>query len=150
MEVFFPFLDFKNGEYDKNYLKSPDIYTVLLCEKHNKIVNYILVFEDSINSPMESMPIKKEFLKNTAYIGSAFTVPKERGFGVMVFGILHAISYLIENTEHKKAILAAHSTTPGAKHFFQRLGFKIIHDAAPNNLSQWILYKFSMLLPSIK
>ena len=38
----FPFLDFKNGEYDKKYLKSPDAYTALLCEKHNKIVNYIL------------------------------------------------------------------------------------------------------------
>ena len=74
----YPLLD-GYGENDKKYLEEPNTYTIIIAENNNKIIHYFLVFENSNNSPLVRTPIKKNILNNnSAYLGSAFTIPSER------------------------------------------------------------------------
>ena len=137
----YPYLN-DYGESDKKYLEVPHIHTVIIAEKNNKIIHYFLVFEDSNHSPLVRTPIKKKILNNnSAYLGSAFTIPSERGLWIMAYSVSYAINYLKENTNREKVFLLVHGKTPGAKDFFQRLGFKIIINAAPAGPIQWLLRK---------
>ena len=133
------------GENDKKYLEEPNTYTIIIAEKNNKIIHYFLVFENSNNSPLVRTPIKKNILKNkSAYLGSAFTIPSERGLWIMAYSISYAINYLKENTNREKVLLLVHERTAGAKNFFERLGFNIIKNAAPAGPIQWLLRKIKI------
>ena len=130
------------GENDKKYLENPDKYSVFLCEKEKRFIHYFLVFEDPKKSPLMRTPINKKFINNeSAYLGSAFTVPEERGLWIITYSVSFIIKYLKKNTDVKKVILLVHNKTPAAIEFYQRLGFVIIANAAPKNLLKWLLSK---------
>ena len=59
----------------------------------------------------------------------------------MAYSVSYTINYLKEKTNREKVFLLVHGKTPGAKDFFNRLGFKIIENAAPKNVLQWLLNK---------
>lgn len=130
------------GKKDKKYLKHPNKYTVFISEKENRVIHYFLVFEDPINSPLTQTPIFKDIIgKDSAYLGSAFTVPDERGIWITTYSVSFILNFLKQNTDIKKIILLVHNKTPGAIQFFKRLGFNIIPNAAPSNVLKWLLYK---------
>ena len=88
------------------------------------------------------LPINKNLITaNSAYLGSAFTSPDERGLWVLLFSTSKIISYLKENTDIKTALLVVHSKTKGATLTFDRLGFNIIKNAAPKSLLYWFISK---------
>jgi len=137
----YPYLD-GYGENDKKYLEEPESHTIFISEKEKKIIHYFLVFEDAQQSPLIKTPINKKFINNeTAYLGSAFTVPEERGLWITIYSVAFIIKYLKQNTDIKKVLLLVHDKTSGAIEFYQRLGFHIIPNAAPKNVLQWLLDK---------
>ena len=71
----------------------------------------------------------------------AFTVPSERGTWIMAYSISYILKYLKEKTQIKKILLIIHPSTPGAKQFFERVGFNIMNDCAPNGLFIWLINK---------
>lgn len=137
----YPWLD-GYGEYDKQYLENPDDHSVFICEKENKIIHYFLVFENSLKSPLIKTAINKKFLNmHSAYLGSTFTIPQERGVWITTYSVSFIISFLKQKNDIKKVLLLIHNKTPGALQFFKRLGFNIIPNAAPSNIIKWLLYK---------
>ena len=78
---------------------------------------------------------------DSAYLGSAFTSPDARGFWIMPYSISHIINYLKEETNQKNVIFLLHKNMPGAIQFYQKLGFKIIKNAAPKGPIQWLIRK---------
>ena len=129
------------GNNDKKYLENPEANDVFICEKNNKIIHYFLFFSDAKKSPIISTPINNNLLDNYAYLGSAFTVPSERGTWIMAYSISYILKYLKEKTEIKKILLIIHPSTPGAKQFFERVGFNVMNDCAPNGLFIWLINK---------
>lgn len=132
------------GNNDKKFLENPEANDVFICEKNNKIIHYFLFFPDAKKSPIISTPINKKLLNNYAYLGSAFTVPSERGTWIMAYSISYILKYLKEKTQINKVLLLIHPSTPGAKQFFERIGFNIIDDCAPNGLFTWLINKVNI------
>jgi len=87
-------------------------------------------------------PIFNNLIKHdSAYLGSAFTIPQERGIWIFEYSISFIINFLKQKTDIKKVLLLLHNKTPGALQSFKRLGFNIIPNAAPKNFIYWVLYK---------
>ena len=74
-------------------------------------------------------PFKKSLIEESdAFLGNAFTIPKARGYWVLPEVLSEIIAYLKTNKEINRAILIAHTDTPSAIQFFEKIGFKVIKD----------------------
>lgn len=121
----------KREEYDKRFISKigEENIIVVLMEKNNKIIHYSLVFKNAIDSPLIKTPLKKHhFNKESAYLGSVFTVPNQRGAFILPSVLGFIIKYLTENSKINRLILLVHPKTTGASKFYQALGFKKINN----------------------
>ena len=131
----YPEFDDKQEFYKKyiNKIGKKDI-SCFICEKNNKIVHYLIVFENALKSPLMKTPIKKKIITHEyAFLGDAFTVPSARGVWILPRVLEIIIEHLLNNTSNKKAILLVHEDTPGAKVFFRKLGFNEIKNPVSTN-----------------
>ena len=77
-------------------------------------------------------------------VGSAFTVPQQRGTWVLPYSLSNIFEYLRNNTDATRALLFVHKNTPGATDFYKRLGFKIIKNSSTKNPIRWLLSKIKI------
>ena len=88
-----------------------------------------LALKNAIDSPLIKTPLKKHhFNKESAYLGSVFTVPNQRGAFILPSVLGFIIKYLTENSKINRLILLVHPKTTGASKFYQALGFKKINN----------------------
>ena len=122
----------KREEYDKRFISKigDENIIVFLLEKNNKIIHYSLVFKNAIDSPLIKTPLKKHhFNKESAYLGSVFTVPDQRGVFILPSVLGFIVTYLSKNSKINRLMLLVHPKTTGASKFYQALGFKKISNS---------------------
>ena len=124
-------------DFDKKYIsqigeKGINCFVAII---NNQIVHYFMVFENASNSPLKITPFKKGMIEESdAFLGNAFTIPKARGYWVLPQVLSEIFAYLKTNKEINRAILLAHTDTPSAIAFFDKIGFKVIKDATKQPL----------------
>ncbi len=105
-----------------------------ICLKNNSIVHYFLTYEDASLSPLINTPFNKSLIKKgDAYLGSTFTIPRERGNWIVPSSISYIIDYYKNLNSVKKLFVLVNKETPGAIEFYERLGFNRVNNAAPKN-----------------
>ena len=120
-------------DFDKKYISQIGEQGIdcFLATVDNQIVHYFMLFENALESPLMITPFKKGLAKEgDAYLGNAFTIPKTRGYWILPIVLSEIFTYLKSKKEVKRAILLVHTDTPSATDFFQRIGFKIMENAA--------------------
>lgn len=130
------------GESDKRHLEKPGENLVFLGETKSVIAHYWIVFRSALDSPLVRTPIRRCVIgERSAYLGSVFTAPGERGSWIVVHSISHIIRYLREKTDRERVLLVVHRDTPGAMAFYRRMGFRVLSNAAPKGVRQWLVEK---------
>ena len=127
----YPFIG-KREEYDKRFISriGDENIIIFIFEKNNKIIHYSIIFKNAFDSPLIETPIKKINITNeSAYLGSVFTIPSERGIFILPSVLGYIIKYLSKNSKIKRLILLIHPKTFGAIKFYKALGFKIINNS---------------------
>ena len=135
-----------NNHYDLKQLKANKNY-IFIGLKKNKIIHYFLTYENPIDSPLctRVMPFNRSLLeKEDVYLGSTFTIPIERGNWIAPSSLSFIIEYYKSKTSKNRMFVLVHKNTPGAREYYERLGFNIIPNAAPKNVLQWILNKIKL------
>jgi len=124
-------------DFDKKYIsqigeKGINCFVAVI---NNQIVHYFMLFENALESPLMITPFKKRLIEESdAFLGNAFTIPKARGYWVLPEVLSEIFSYLQTNKGINRAILIAHTDTPSATEFFEKIGFKVIKDATKQPL----------------
>ena len=124
----YPFIG-KREEYDKRFISRIGDENIIffIMEKNNKIISYSYIFRKALESPLIKVPLKKSHLSNfDAYLGSAFTIPNERGTFIFPSILGYIIKYLLKNSKVNRLFLLVSPETAGAINFYKRLGFKEI------------------------
>ena len=122
----------KREEYDKRFISriGDDNIIIFLMEKNNKIIHYSLIFKNALDSPLMKTNLNKLYITNvSAYLGSVFTVPKERGVFILPSVLGYIIKYLSMKSEIEKLLILIHpptATTKNSHQFYKILGFKEI------------------------
>ena len=127
----YPFIS-KREKYDKRFISriGDENIVVFIYEKNNKIIHYSLIFKNAIDSPLIKTPLNKSHITNgSAYLGSVFTVPNERGIFILPSVLGYIVKYFSENSKIKRLILLVHPKTTGATRFYEALGFKKINNS---------------------
>lgn len=123
-EVLFPELKGEQ-EYDKKYFQligRKDVFCILV-EYDQKIIHYSFLFTNCELSPLKKIsPKVLKLLKNSAFLGPAFTLPQYRGF-VFPEVLSFVSNYLIKNTKIEKLVICFFQKNLGAANFYKRLGF---------------------------
>ena len=127
----YPFIG-KREEYDKKFISriGDENIVVFIYEKNNKIIHYSLVFKNAIDSPFIKTPLNKSHINNgSAYLGSVFTVPNERGIFILPTVLGYIVKCFSKNYKIRRLILLVHPKTTGASRFYEALGFKKINNS---------------------
>lgn len=123
----FPFFTYKQ-EYDLKFIQKieEDGIKCFVAEKEGKFVHYFMVFTNALESPLTKTPFNKnKIMQDDIYLGSAFTVPHERGSLILPSVLKEIFKFFKKNLKSKKrALLLVHEDTLGAEKFFSILGFK--------------------------